>query len=261
MAAGDICVPRRDAGDVSGVPDGRDRRPRRLARSRRRGAARRPPVRAGRARGLRLDVRPPTGDGSRTSPVRWSATTSTPAVGANGYFGYFGEAAHGPDGWYSFDAGDSGWHVVVLNSVCSRRRVRRGITAAGVAARRPGGDERHVHRSPPGTTPAGRRASTAATRRCNRSGRPWPIGAPTSSSPATTTTTSGSSRRTATSCRSSSGPAGAASTRSSDGRRERGGAVAAGFGVLDLELPAGTYTATFRPIAGFDFSDASTRSC
>ena len=37
---------------------------------------------------------------------------------ANGYFGYFGEAAHGPDGWYSFDAGDSGWHVVVLNSVC-----------------------------------------------------------------------------------------------------------------------------------------------
>ena len=36
---------------------------------------------------------------------------------ANGYFGYFGEAAHGPDGWYSFDAGN-GWHVVVLNSVC-----------------------------------------------------------------------------------------------------------------------------------------------
>ena len=38
---------------------------------------------------------------------------------AEGYFGYFGDAAHGPDGWYSFDAGDSGWHVVVLNSVCS----------------------------------------------------------------------------------------------------------------------------------------------
>lgn len=35
---------------------------------------------------------------------------------AAGYFGYFGAAAHGPDGWYSFDAG--GWHLVVLNSVC-----------------------------------------------------------------------------------------------------------------------------------------------
>jgi acid phosphatase type 7 len=37
---------------------------------------------------------------------------------ANGYFGWFGDAAHGPDGWYSFDPG-SGWHVVVLNSVCA----------------------------------------------------------------------------------------------------------------------------------------------
>ena len=35
---------------------------------------------------------------------------------APGYFGYFGEAAHPPDGWYSFDLGP--WHVVVLNSVC-----------------------------------------------------------------------------------------------------------------------------------------------
>jgi acid phosphatase type 7 len=35
---------------------------------------------------------------------------------APGYFGYFGEAAHPPGGWYSFDVGP--WHVVVLNSVC-----------------------------------------------------------------------------------------------------------------------------------------------
>ncbi|MDQ3107157.1 MAG: metallophosphoesterase, partial [Actinomycetota bacterium] len=35
---------------------------------------------------------------------------------AAGYFGYFGEAAHGPGGWYSFDLG--AWHVIVLNSVC-----------------------------------------------------------------------------------------------------------------------------------------------
>ena len=34
-----------------------------------------------------------------------------------------------------------------------------------------------------------------------------------------------------------------------------------GFGVLDLELLPDRYTATFRPVPGFDFSDASTRSC
>ena len=36
---------------------------------------------------------------------------------ADGYYGYFGDAAHGPSGWYSFDAG--AWHVIGLNSVCS----------------------------------------------------------------------------------------------------------------------------------------------
>ena len=37
---------------------------------------------------------------------------------AAGYFGYFGAAAHGPDGWYSYDLGS--WHVIVLNAVCDR---------------------------------------------------------------------------------------------------------------------------------------------
>lgn len=37
--------------------------------------------------------------------------------GASGYFDYFGERAHGPEGYYSFDLGE--WHVVSLNSdVC-----------------------------------------------------------------------------------------------------------------------------------------------
>ena len=37
--------------------------------------------------------------------------------GASGYFDYFGERAHGPQGYYSFDLGE--WHVVSLNSdVC-----------------------------------------------------------------------------------------------------------------------------------------------
>jgi acid phosphatase type 7 len=37
-----------------------------------------------------------------------------------GYFGYFGDAARGPDGdpWYSFDLGT--WHVIVLDSECNK---------------------------------------------------------------------------------------------------------------------------------------------
>jgi hypothetical protein len=48
------------------------------------------------------------------------ATTGTDcgAPGADGYFAYFGAAAHPEsDGYYSFDLG--GWHVVALNSECS----------------------------------------------------------------------------------------------------------------------------------------------
>ena len=33
---------------------------------------------------------------------------------ANGYYRYFGELAHGPDGYYSYDLG--AWHVIALNS-------------------------------------------------------------------------------------------------------------------------------------------------
>ena len=33
---------------------------------------------------------------------------------AEGYFGYFGEVAHPPSGYYSFDLG--GWHLIALNS-------------------------------------------------------------------------------------------------------------------------------------------------
>jgi hypothetical protein len=40
--------------------------------------------------------------------------------GLRGYFGYFGDAAQGEDGnsWYSYDLGT--WHVIVLDSECSR---------------------------------------------------------------------------------------------------------------------------------------------
>ncbi len=36
---------------------------------------------------------------------------------AAGYFGYWGQAAHGPGGYYSVDVG--AWHLIILNSNCS----------------------------------------------------------------------------------------------------------------------------------------------
>jgi hypothetical protein len=53
----------------------------------------------------------------RTRPSPGNHDYGTP--GAGGYFNYFGAAA-GPtgQGWYSYEAG--GWHVVVLNSNCTR---------------------------------------------------------------------------------------------------------------------------------------------
>jgi hypothetical protein len=50
-----------------------------------------------------------------TDPVAGNHEYDTP--GAQGYYDYFGEAAHGPEGYYSFDLG--AWHLVALNSdVC-----------------------------------------------------------------------------------------------------------------------------------------------
>ena len=44
---------------------------------------------------------------------------------ADGYFGYFGEAAHPPSGYYSFDLGK--WHLVALNSeLCHMEGLWRG---------------------------------------------------------------------------------------------------------------------------------------
>jgi len=54
---------------------------------------------------------------ARTLPVAGNHDYDT--LGASGYFGYFGAAAGDPaKGYYSTDVG--GWHVVVLNSNCSR---------------------------------------------------------------------------------------------------------------------------------------------
>ncbi len=52
----------------------------------------------------------------RTRPAPGNHDWRTSGLG--GYFGYFGDAARGPDGrsWYSYDLGS--WHVVVLDSEC-----------------------------------------------------------------------------------------------------------------------------------------------
>ncbi len=47
-----------------------------------------------------------------TSPVPGNHDYTTPDAG--GYFGYFGDAAHGPGGYYSYDVG--AWHMIALNS-------------------------------------------------------------------------------------------------------------------------------------------------
>ena len=47
-----------------------------------------------------------------------SSGTGCGAAGPDGYFGYFGAAAHPEsDGYYSFDLG--AWHIVVLNPICN----------------------------------------------------------------------------------------------------------------------------------------------
>ncbi len=54
---------------------------------------------------------------ARTRPALGNHEYKTP--GASGYFNYFGAVAGEPGkGWYSYDLG--GWHVVVLNSNCSK---------------------------------------------------------------------------------------------------------------------------------------------
>ncbi len=61
------------------------------------------------------------------------------------YYAYFGASAGDNDkGYYSYDLGD--WHIVVLNSECGEVGGCRGRVRPGnVAARRPRGQQRHVH--------------------------------------------------------------------------------------------------------------------
>ena len=177
---------------------------------------------------------------------------------AAGYFGYFGDAAHGPDGWYSFDV-EHGWHVVVLNSVCS-------VVGCGEGSRQL----------------EWLRADLAATgAECILAA--W-------HHPRWTSGLHGSDESMDAIWRALAERGADLALAGHDHHYERfepkdglvqyvvgtGGrnlypffgredgsarAQARGFGVLDLELGPGVYTATFRPVPGFDFTDASTRSC
>ena len=179
---------------------------------------------------------------------------------ADGHFGYFGEAAHGPDGWYSFDAGGSGWHVVVLNSVCSVVGCGEGsrqlewlradlaatpstcIVAAWHHPRWTSG----LHGSDASVQPlwqalADRGADLVLSGHDHHYERFEP--------------------RDGTLVQYVVGTGGR-SLYPFFGREEGSAAAQSrGYGVLDLELRPGTYTATFRPVPGFDFSDSSTRPC
>jgi acid phosphatase type 7 len=55
---------------------------------------------------------------ARTRPAPGNHDWET--AGLAGYFGYFGDAAKGPDGssWYSYDVGS--WHIIVLDSACEK---------------------------------------------------------------------------------------------------------------------------------------------
>jgi hypothetical protein len=179
---------------------------------------------------------------------------------ANGYFGYFGEAAHGPDGWYSFDAAATGWHVVVLNSVCGtvggcgegsrqlawlRDDLAKTTSGCIVAAWHHPRWTSGLHGNDASMDAiwqalAARGADLVLSGHDHHYERFEPKG-------------------------------GVVQLIVGTGGRSlypvlarQAGSVAvqtSGFGVLDLELRPGEYTATFRPVPGFDFSDASTRAC
>ena len=178
---------------------------------------------------------------------------------ADGYFGYFGDAAHGPDGWYSFDAGETGWHVVVLNSVCSVVGCGEGsrqlawlradlaatpstcIVAAWHHPRWTSG----LHGSDASVQPlwqalVDRGADLVLSGHDHHYERFEPKDGLVQYVVGT----------------------GGRSLYPVLAREEGSVAVQTrGYGVLELDLRPGGYTATFRPVPGFDFSDASTRSC
>ena len=178
---------------------------------------------------------------------------------ADGYFGYFGDAARGPGGWYSFDAGDSGWHVVVLNSVCSVVGCGEGspqlawlradlaatsstcILAAWHHPRWTSG----LHGNDASVQPlwqalADRGADLVLSGHDHHYERFEPRDGIVQYVVGT----------------------GGRSLYPYFGREEGSAAAqSTTFGVLDVELRPGTSTATFRPIAGASFSDASTRAC
>jgi 3',5'-cyclic AMP phosphodiesterase CpdA len=178
---------------------------------------------------------------------------------ANGYFGFFGEAAHPPDGWYSFDV-DHGWHVVVLNSVCS-------VVGCGEGSRQLAWLRADLAATPAQCIVAAWHHPrwTSGLHGSDASVQPlWQALAERGAD----LVLSGHDHHYERFDPKDGGlvqfvvGTGGRSLYPILGREE--GSVIAqtrGYGVLDLELRPGSYTATFRPVPGFDFTDSSTRSC
>ena len=132
----------------------------------------------------------------RTRPAPGNHEYYTP--GAEGYFDYFGARAGNPaKGYYSYDRGT--WHIVVLNSNCSKVGGCEAGSAQGewlradLAAHPNKCTLAYFHA--PSTAPA---RSTATAPTCARSGRPSTGRTPKWCSPGTITTTSASPPRTRT---------------------------------------------------------------
>ena len=102
-------------------------------------------------------------EGDHASRARATATTRPRAPPATSTTSTAPGAASGPagsrdEGYYSFDLGP--WHLVALNSNCTHRRLRRGLRAGALAARRPRGAPDRRARSPtctPGASAPGAR--------------------------------------------------------------------------------------------------------
>ncbi|HUP84225.1 MAG TPA: metallophosphoesterase [Acidimicrobiales bacterium] len=178
---------------------------------------------------------------------------------AKGYFGYFGAAAHGPDGWYSFDV-PSSWHVVVLNSVCAavggcgpgsrqyewlRADLDATTSECIVAAWHHPRWSSGLHHSDDTYEPFWQLlAQHGADLVLSGHDHHFERFAPKEGIVQIVAGTGGRSLYPIAS-------------------REPGSAAAQarGFGVVELDLRPGGYTTTYRPVSGLDFSDGSTRSC
>jgi 3',5'-cyclic AMP phosphodiesterase CpdA len=177
---------------------------------------------------------------------------------AAGYDAYFGAAAHGPGGWYSFDGG--GWHVVVLNSVCApaggcgqgsrqydwlRRDLEATTSECILAAWHHPRWSSGLHGDDPSMEPAWQAlAARGADVVVSGHDHHYERFEPRDGIVQYVVGTGGRSLYPVLG-------------------RESGSAAmqSRGFGVLEIELRPDAYRTTFHPVPGFDYTETVTRAC